>query len=114
MKEKIIHQIPFELRKNSNWLRNLIVTLDQYSSVNIHWEFDRYTDYGDVEGKWSIAIYHGRNIYSSSASDVLEALYDVTTQAEKGIDEEYERKKQKKAQAMAKLSLEEQQLLGLV
>lgn len=120
MKTHIKHEMPDGVRTDMNWLRNTMVTLDQFRSVRIEFEQNQELSdaYGEGTGEWRVAITapstSGRlNDFVSEGEDFEEVLYDAVTQAERSTDEWYDKCKAAREAALAKLTPEERRILSV-
>lgn len=101
---------------NPHWLRNTLVTLNQYSVVDLHWENDwRETERtGEPAGDWHLVIEtaQGRRI-TGQHHKIENVLWYVTALAEHADSEAWNKQRANRESALAKLTAEERHLLGL-
>ena len=102
--------------ENPNWLRNTLVTLNDYSVVDLHWENDwrESNKTGEPAGEWELTIEtaHGKRI-SSKHEDIENVLWYVTTLAENAESEGWKKQEADREAALAKLTPDERRLLRL-
>lgn len=112
------HRIPFELRNNKDWLFKVMTALHQYSAVSLNYELLKYSDDGSPEGEWIVTIDSADNkkafeTFTSTSASLEEALYDAFTRAELHQDGQVDAKAEARKAALAKLTKEDRQALGL-
>ncbi len=102
--------------QNPNWLRNTIVTLNNFSVVDLHGENDWHetNKTGEPEGEWEMMIEtaHGKRI-SGKHHDIENVLWYVTTLAEHSEDEDWRKQEAAREAALSKLTKEERRLLRI-
>lgn len=102
--------------ENPNWLRNTLVTLNNYSVVDLHWENDwrESNKTGEPAGEWELMIEtaHGKRI-SGKHEDIENVLWYVTTLAENADSEAWKKQEADRDAALAKLTPDERRLLRL-
>lgn len=101
---------------NPHALRNILVTLNQFSAVEIHWENDNAESNrtGEPAGEWQVEIRtaHGKRI-KGKHEDIENVLWYVTTLAEQAESEAWKKQDAVRAAALAKLTPEEQRVLRI-
>lgn len=104
------------LADHPNWLRNTMVTLNNYSVVDLHWENDwrESNKTGEQAGEWEITIEtaHGKRIRGTH-EDIENVLWYVTTLADRAEDEDWKKQDAARDAALAKLTPDERRLLRL-
>ncbi len=99
---------------DDNSLRNCIVSLDNFRSVNINWEMDvRATNAtGESCGYWTVEIQTQRRSFTAKHECITNALWFAYTLAEVADTEEYEKREQARQAALSKLTPEDRKALG--
>lgn len=100
----------------TNELRNILVTLDKHSSVELYWENDNATSNatGERAGEWVMTIHAGQNVrITGRHEDIEKVLWYVTTLAENADDEAWKKQQADRAAALAKLTPEDRKILRL-
>lgn len=109
------NDMPSEWHNDAREIRNAIVTLDQFSCVDIHWERDIPASdaTGENIGEWDILLAApGRDI-KVKHPEITNALWYALQIAEAQTDAAHQAQQQARAAALAKLTPAEKQLLGL-
>ncbi len=101
---------------NPNWLRNTLVTLNNYSVVDIHWENDwrESNRTGEPAGEWDVMIEtpHKKR-FTGKHEDIFSALWYVATLAENANCEDWDKQDAARQAALSKLTPEERKILRL-
>lgn len=101
---------------NAHWLRNTLVTLNQFSVVDLHWENDwrESNRTGEPAGEWHLVIEtaHGKR-FTGQHENIENVLWYVTTLAEQADSEAWNKERSDREAALAKLTPEERRLLHL-
>lgn len=107
--------MPSAFHNDANAIRNLIVTLNEFSFVSITWERDdRMTaETGETHGEWEVSIDTGRHQIRTNHPEITNALWYVTTLAEDHLENAYNQQKKAREAALAKLTPDELRLLGI-
>ena len=102
--------------ENPNWLRNTLVTLNNYSVVDLHWENDwnESNKTGEPAGEWELTIEnaHGKS-FRGKHEDIENVLWYVTTLADNADTEAWKKQEADREAALAKLTPDERRLLRL-
>jgi|GEM_PF-5376176 len=102
--------------KNPHWLRNTLVTLNNYSVVDLHWENDwrESNKTGEPAGEWEMTIEtaHGKR-FRGKHENIENLLWFVTTLAENADSEAWKKQEADRTAALAKLTPEDRRLLRL-
>ncbi len=102
--------------ENPNWLRNTLVTLNNFSVVDLHWENDwrESNKTGEPAGDWELMIEtaHGKRI-SGKHENIENVLWYVTTLAENADSDAWKKQEADREAALAKLTPDERRLLRL-
>ena len=98
-----------------NWLRNTIVTLNNFDSVSIYWENDNRISNmtGEPEGEWEVNISANGKRFDSVHEDIEHALWFAVTCAENHQSESWQKHESARKTALAKLTPEERKLLRI-
>lgn len=109
------NDMPSELRIDAREIRNMVVSLDQYSCVDIHWECDHRVSEacGENVGEWEVLIEDGPRQIRSKHRDITNALWFVTTLADADSIAAYQAQQEARAAALAKLTTAEKKILGI-
>jgi hypothetical protein len=96
-------------------LRNCLVTLDQFRTVDIHWEMDVASTNreGEPVGEWEVVIESRARRFKAKHAYITNALWFAYTLADAADTEEFQQREAAHKAALEKLSPEEQQILGL-
>lgn len=92
---------------------NLIDALEAFPSASLSWEQEP-NDQGEVRGTWHFDVQACKHYISVASPYFKRALWSAVRSAELADDETYLAQKKAYADAMAKLTLEERRVLGLV
>jgi len=109
--------MPFEQHQQGpNWLRNILVTLNQHSLVDLHWEndWDASNKSGEPEGEWHILVEtaRGKRI-SAKHADIENLLWYVDEVASIVHTVTYQEFEAARKAALEKLSEDERRILGI-
>ena len=98
--------------ENPNWLCNALVTLNNYSVVDLHWCESNKT--GKSAGEWKLMIEtaHGKRI-TGKHTDIENVLWYVTTLADNADSEAWKKQEADREAALRKLTPDERRLLRL-
>ena len=107
------NEMPSAQHNNENWIRNVMVTLDQYSCVSMDWERDEHMtrETGETHGEWNVMIDTGRRQFTAKHAEITNALWYVTTIANAHLESVHDAQVKARAAALAKLTDEEKRLL---
>ncbi len=107
--------MPSSVHNDANWMRNIMVTLNEYSCVSIEWERDEHMtrETGETHGEWNVMIDTGRRQIRAKHEEITNALWYVTTIAEAHLESVYDARIKARAEALAKLTDDEKRLLGV-
>ncbi len=96
-------------------LRNCLMSLDQFVSVNIAWEMDviQTNSLGESCGEWSIEIMTARKTFKAKHECITNALWFAYTLAEAADSEAYDLQEKARKAALAKLTPDDLRALRL-
>ena len=108
-------EMPSAFHNDANAIRNLIVSLNQFSYVSITWERDNHmtAETGETCGEWEVSIDTGRRQIRTNHTEITNALWYVTTIAEDHLENAYNERKKARESALAKLTPDELRILGI-
>lgn len=100
---------------DDNTLRNCLMSLDNFRAVSINWEMDvaATNATGESCGEWTVEITTRRRTFTAKHSSLTNALWFAYTLADAADTEAYEQREKARADALAKLSPDERNALGL-
>lgn len=109
------NEMPSEWHNSPNQVRNCVVTLDQYSRVDIHWERDYAASdaAGENVGEWNVIIENGPRRVTVNHPELTNALWFVTEVSNAQSIAAYHAREESRKAALAKLTPEDRKLLGV-
>lgn len=109
------NDMPSEWRNDAREIRNAVVTLAQFSCVDIHWERDHAASEatGENVGEWEVILESGRHRVRVLHPEINNALWFALQIIEAQEDAAYQAKQKERAAALSKLTPHEQKLLGI-
>lgn len=109
------HEMPSEWHNSPNQVRNCVVTLDQFSCVDIHWERDHSASNatGENVGEWDVLIEDGPRRFRAKHPEITNALWYVTEMANAENEAAYAARQKLRSDALSKLTQEERSVLGV-
>lgn len=107
--------MPKEFHNSENQIRNCLVTLHEFRSVDIHWEIypDATSRDGESVGEWFVEIETRCKTVTAKHGTLTNALWYAVTLARNCESEEYANREMEKSLALAKLTYAERELLGI-
>ena len=107
--------MPWEVHNDANGLRNILVTLSQYTSVDIHWEADVAASNatGDDIGEWEVELQNGPRRVRVRHAEITNALWYANEKMTSVESAAYEARDAARQAALAKLTPDEKRLLRL-
>ena len=108
-------EMPSNWHNSPNAVRNCVVTLDQYSCVDIHWERDHDASEatGENIGEWEVFIEDGNRRFRAKHPELTNALWFVTQIEDHANTAAYQELLKKRSAALSKLTPEEKSILGI-
>jgi hypothetical protein len=109
------NDMPTEWHNDERQIRNAIVTLDDFSCVDIHYERDHSASdaAGENIGTWEVYLETNGRQVKAKHPEITNALWYALKIAEAQTDAAYQAQQDARTTALAKLTTAEQQLLGL-
>lgn len=107
--------MPCEWHNDAREIRNAVVTLDQFSCVDIHWERGVAASCasGENVGTWDVYLEQSNRQVRTSHREITNALWFALQIMEAQTDAAYQAKQKERAAALSKLTPHEQKLLGI-
>ncbi len=109
------NEMPSDWHNSPNQVRNCVVTLDQYSYVDLHWEHNHEASEatGENVGEWEVVIEDGPRRFRAKHPEITNALWFVTKLADSANTAAYDAQQKARAEALSKLTTDERRMLGI-